>query len=277
MLSVECVRFCSKGGRVSMIVRIMLVLLLYNHHNYCSSQACLGASRIYARAGCGGKGHVQQGAAILCVALCKAISITCGYFSSFWIVIDVYWDFYPALYISLVYSSGQFHWNTRFPHLDRPGVENPRTLRTLCQQNWAWLGASRWHSGEPVELPLNVYHEHPWATCASRPNVRKPYYRRESIGQPHLKNTLILEEILYREIMMILKCIYFTYVTDLHMRRFRLVDSKLGKPSHHQLRPHVVNIRMKGPTLLNSKVSFALQSMFQLFACGRIARCSQAS
>ena len=74
MLSVECVRFCIKGCRVSMIVRIMLVLLLYNHHNYCSSQACLGASRIYARAGRGGKGHVQQGPAISFVALRNAIS-----------------------------------------------------------------------------------------------------------------------------------------------------------------------------------------------------------
>ena len=74
MLSVECVRFCFKGCRVSMIVRIMLVLLLYNHHNYCSSQACLGASRVYTRAGCGGEGHVQQGPAISFVALRKAIS-----------------------------------------------------------------------------------------------------------------------------------------------------------------------------------------------------------
>ena len=69
---------------------------------------------------------------------------------------------------------------------------------------------------------------------------------------------------------------YTTWYTGLCMQSFGLVNSKLGKPSHHQLRPHVVNVRMKGPTLLNSKVSFAFKSAFQLFACGRIARCSQA-
>ena len=176
-----------------------------------SSQACLGASRVYARAGCGGEGHVQEGAAISFFALHKAISSSwsCGYFCCFWIVIDVCWDIFPALYISLAYLlPDQFHWNTmgsklpvamlllRFPH---PGVENPTTLRTLCQQNRAWLGASRWHSGEPVESPLNMYQEHPWTACAWacawRPIVRKLYYRRESLGQPPLKNTVITEEI----------------------------------------------------------------------------------
>lgn len=38
-----------------------------------------------------------------------------------------------------------------------------------------------------------VYHEHPWATCAWRPILRKPYYWRESVGIPHLKNTLIID------------------------------------------------------------------------------------
>ncbi len=70
-----------------------------------SSQACLGASRVYARAGCGGEGHVQEGAAISFVSLHKAISSlwSCGYFCCFGIVIDVCWYIFPALYISLAY------------------------------------------------------------------------------------------------------------------------------------------------------------------------------
>ena len=139
----------------------------------------------------------------------------------------------------------QFHWNTvgsklpvamfllRFPHL-RPGVENPTTLRTLCQQNWAWLGASRWYSGEPVESPLNMYQEHPWAACAWacawRPIVRKLYYRRESLGQPPLKNTVITEEIygyyIYEIMRHVYDMIYRSMYAELWFGKFEAGQTK---------------------------------------------------